>query len=673
MDDRGKLADNASRPKRSRKQPRTPVRGKYNQNQVDDHEQLLGESTLGVSSPRRLRASRLCQLFLVAAIACMIATSVTLFLHPKGSEWTDQIKKTVFGPTGLDDTAQMTLERIGQSGKVVLYPTGSDCHGDEAHLINNMGTVMTCIFFEKEPLWKDYCWSEFLAKMEKYSLSQVKESVKFNTEQWLHLIPLSRQLDYNGLHRFGSGKSPRWRHSKFPTPCQIYVIGPAEAWEKDVMAWNGKCQINNLACQSKKRSTLNWCPDGSESIVSLAASQSHKLSHLHLEISANNLAALSNLVRFNDTDGLPHQASVSLHLRSLSTSDVLTALQALHHIGYHAFAKQVSLDEKDVLNLYLSRFTAPWVAPQKRSLSSDIDAALARIASGEVQIEVVEIMTGDERMIRPPCSSESSKNLLAAHANLQKCLKKPTAQCWSDFLSIVQNVTTTNALALLPKLDIPRSYSNEIQSRQYDFMTQTMYCDYNHLDRVGGTGDGGKWVCQEYLNTAGKCVIYSLGSNGNFVFEEDMGAAVKRLGNGNPCEFHTFDCTGSWPVPNDADGKPVTILHPWCLGADSVQGDRIFKSFSTITKELGHEEIAYLKMDIEGYEIQVFQEMLTPQNVKRLPKQISFEGHVHNDLVTNSTWHSMALVESYNYRVAVKERNQVHPCCEEWVVIRRNN
>jgi hypothetical protein len=637
---------------------------------MDDHEKLI--ESRDVSSPRRVRASRVCQLCLIVAIGLVLGGFITLLFHPKASEWTKEIKNTVFGPSGLDETVHLTLDRIAQAGgKVVLYPT-EDCHGDYAHLINNMVTVMTCIFFDKEPLWKDQCWSEFLSKMEKYTLSQVKESASFNTEQWLHLIPLSRQVDYNGLHRFGTGKSPRWRHSRFPTGgCRIYVVGSAKAWEKDVMEWNGKCQIHNLACDSTKRSTLQWCADASQSLVSLAAKQSHKLSHLHMEISGDNLGALSNLVQFNDADGLPEQASVSFHLRSLSTLDMLTALQALHHVGYHAYAKQVSLDEKDVLNLYLSRFTAPWVAPQKRSLSSDIDAALARIASGEVQIEGVEVMTGDERRIRPTCSSEASKNLLLANVDLQNCLKNPIQRCWSDFLSIVQNVTMTNALTLLPKLDIPTSFSLDIQSRQYDFLTQAQYCDYNHLDRIGGAGDGGKWVCLEHLNTkVGKCIIYSLGSNGDFSFERDMGVAVKKLG--NACEFHTFDCTGIWPVPNDTDGKPVTVLHPWCLGADSVQANLLFKSFSTITKELGHEEIAYLKMDIEGAEVKVFEEMLTAENVKRLPKQISYEAHIHKEFLVKTAWDMFALVERFDYRVAIKERNSISKCCEEWVVIRQN-
>ncbi len=174
----------------------------------------------------------------------------------------------------------------------------------------------------------------------------------------------------------------------------------------------------------------------------------------------------------------------------------------------------------------------------------------------------------------------------------------------------------------------------------------------------------------EHLNTkVGKCVIYSLGSDGDFSFETDMGPAVKRFG--NACDFHTFDCTGTWPVPNDADGKPVAVLHPWCLGADSVQANRIFKSFSTITKELGHQAIAYLKTDIEGAEVKVFEEMLTAENVKLLIKQISYEAHIQNGILTKHAWDMFALVERFDYRVAVKERNGKHPCCEEYVIVRQ--
>ena len=43
------------------------------------------------------------------------------------------------------------------------------------------------------------------------------------------------------------------------------------------------------------------------------------------------------------------------------------------------------------------------------------------------------------------------------------------------------------------------------------------------IDSVGKTeGDGGKWFCAEYFKQTEECVIFSIGSNGDFSFEESM-------------------------------------------------------------------------------------------------------------------------------------------------------
>ena len=40
---------------------------------------------------------------------------------------------------------------------------------------------------------------------------------------------------------------------------------------------------------------------------------------------------------------------------------------------------------------------------------------------------------------------------------------------------------------------------------------------------VGKTeGDGGKWFCGEYFKQNKECVIFSIGSNGDFAFEAGM-------------------------------------------------------------------------------------------------------------------------------------------------------
>jgi hypothetical protein len=58
-----------------------------------------------------------------------------------------------------------------------------------------------------------------------------------------------------------------------------------------------------------------------------------------------------------------------------------------------------------------------------------------------------------------------------------------------------------------------------------------------HERRIGRLGDGGKWVCDPHRITAKKdCLIYSVGSNNDFSFEEHVKKDI-----GEHCEIHTFD------------------------------------------------------------------------------------------------------------------------------------
>lgn len=94
-----------------------------------------------------------------------------------------------------------------------------------------------------------------------------------------------------------------------------------------------------------------------------------------------------------------------------------------------------------------------------------------------------------------------------------------------------------------------------------DLLVPTYECNFNQLRKIGGNGDGAKWICgdlrslvYDIVTTRAKlheangvsaksghkpCVIYSLGSNGKFEFEQAANTEV-----GGQCEIHTFDCTG---------------------------------------------------------------------------------------------------------------------------------
>jgi hypothetical protein len=119
--------------------------------------------------------------------------------------------------------------------------------------------------------------------------------------------------------------------------------------------------------------------------------------------------------------------------------------------------------------------------------------------------------------------------------------------------------------------------------------------------RLGGLGDGGKWVCNpSQIDGSEKCLIYSIGSNGNAVFEKAMHNVLK---NCQSLEIHTFDLKG-WNKRNGAFADRVNeaggTFHQWGITVDEMNFTRPeyfipkvyrtleFKTFGQTFNELGH-------------------------------------------------------------------------------------
>lgn len=133
--------------------------------------------------------------------------------------------------------------------------------------------------------------------------------------------------------------------------------------------------------------------------------------------------------------------------------------------------------------------------------------------------------------------------------------------------------------------------------------------------------DGHKWVCDPHRIAKKKdCLVYSVGSNGNFAFELDL---QRQLPN---CEIHVFDPTDyseqmqqrgldgsnfhAWGLKS-SDGKPMAVKK-------GLQGLE-FVSLPETIKRLGHtgRAIEIFKIDCEGCEWSAHNDILD-QSIRQI-------------------------------------------------------
>lgn len=160
--------------------------------------------------------------------------------------------------------------------------------------------------------------------------------------------------------------------------------------------------------------------------------------------------------------------------------------------------------------------------------------------------------------------------------------------------------------------------------------------------RVGAdmNGDGPKWICDPHRikdqasdridrdNSHPGCVVYSIGSNGDFNFELGMQEVI---GEGI-CEFHIFDM-------GDFEGVMPQALkrahyHQWGLKSedsstnDDPKDKQKFLSLKDTIKSLGHQNLDVIdvfKIDCEGCELETYRDWLQ-DGIPRL-QQIQVEVH----------------------------------------------
>lgn len=148
-----------------------------------------------------------------------------------------------------------------------------------------------------------------------------------------------------------------------------------------------------------------------------------------------------------------------------------------------------------------------------------------------------------------------------------------------------------------------------LEKNSVNFLLQPEYlCHEGIPERIGGTEDGGKFVCLEHVpkeSTNQPCLIYSVGSADDFSFEEAV-----RSQNSN-CEVHIFDPTVSLTARGTELLEQIGAKYH-IMGVSYAEVEKFvlgpLRPLTTIMKQLNHsgQPLTILKIDCEACEWMAF-------------------------------------------------------------------
>lgn len=172
------------------------------------------------------------------------------------------------------------------------------------------------------------------------------------------------------------------------------------------------------------------------------------------------------------------------------------------------------------------------------------------------------------------------------------------------------------------------------------------------LIQLGKTGrDGTKWYCdtatnapadapaetesnpqttQFHQNDDDDCHVVSIGGNDNWDFETSVVHQMKG------CQTHTFDCTLPGNQPKKKPNRPDIHFYPYCIDDHSytdAHGRQYLHYFDILEKAgLQQSPPKLFKIDVEGFEYDIFSHMIQqanadPLKAQWLPQQIQVELH----------------------------------------------
>lgn len=186
-----------------------------------------------------------------------------------------------------------------------------------------------------------------------------------------------------------------------------------------------------------------------------------------------------------------------------------------------------------------------------------------------------------------------------------------------------------------------------------------------HEQKFGGLGDGGKWICDPHRIPKDDCLVYSIGSHGDFSFESSVFAGVSKA-----CEIHTFDRDEKFNkrhFPSLAKEAGVEF-HTTMLGESTGKYNN-GKRFKEIFKDLKHEgkTIDIMKIDCEGCEWEQYLQWIADfKETNVTVRQILIEVH-HSPLPFVVDFFKVMLENGYV--IFHKEANFLNSNCVEYAFV----
>lgn len=271
------------------------------------------------------------------------------------------------------------------------------------------------------------------------------------------------------------------------------------------------------------------------------------------------------------------------------------------------------------------------------------------------------------------------------------CLTNPFLRDWdkSNFTAAAASLVDSRGTMLRSSIDVGWGaegfgrFRAAPTTQSCHPMAHTLSGDKNGFEQSK------KYLCNIEALREG-CIVYSLGSNGQFEFENNLIQTT-------PCEIFVFDCTMGIPP---VGLHPRIHFYPLCVGepatflldADPNEGKN-YRMLPQLVSMLGHSRIDLLKMDIEGYEYSVFEGFWRGAASEQeghlpLPFQISFEQHGRTgmrlpwtdfgqlplnekqQLSTGDMALMWAQLADMGYVVIARENNPLNTWCVEWTVVR---